>query len=212
MGRESNFQPLFTKDYGSKRHGLKERNCCNQLNQFIQFSAQLKSDCADLDKKESQIDEHIRWLKQSIKNITEDPQNMSHSFLTQNDLRSVFPQKTLFTLHAAPGTSVEVMHPKSGPDPRYSLRMKSSVGPGTVCLITAEEPRNFSRNEQQNFDDPGQILEGEEEENDGEQKKKDEFEDSIQRLSPPPSEKDYFLNVNSNESLFDLYNDQDNEF
>ncbi|VDK25748.1 unnamed protein product [Anisakis simplex] len=109
-------------------------------------------------------------------------------------------------------------------DMRYEMHLKSPCGPAAVILVNKDEmlqqqfanlsgrfqsiPKNvFS-------DEPGQILEDEDDEGAYLKKRRPEDESNdpkgpevLRRLSPPPSERDYIFNLNQGESLLDLYQD-----
>lgn len=211
----------------------------------------LKLELAEQEREERLLDTHIKWMKQSIKNVNEYQENQKLAYTTQEDVLSVFPGNTIFAIQAPPGTCVEV-----GPPSR--MRLKSPCGEAIVVLLSKDDkprlPNNTFSNRFQPLaktmysavsDAPDQILE-DEDMDDSVKKKRDELDSSnpmlhrspsqdesrlfteqssvnssqvsltfsqevhevLRRLSPPPSEHEYILNLNQGESLADLFQDE----
>ncbi|CAJ0581847.1 unnamed protein product, partial [Mesorhabditis spiculigera] len=160
---------------------------------------QLKEECAILDKKDAALDEHIRWLKQSIKNITEDGTS-PNLFLKTAELQSHFPKKNLFVVQAPAGTAVEVINPKPGVNQRYTLRLRSSVGPPSISIIRADakQPRSSM-----NAKEPRQSNTVVTTINPG----GSELEKPPTTVRPSPSTLDYSLRLHAKDTIFDLYDD-----
>uniref|UniRef100_A0A914WN48 E2F/DP family winged-helix DNA-binding domain-containing protein n=1 Tax=Plectus sambesii TaxID=2011161 RepID=A0A914WN48_9BILA len=195
----------------------------------------LKLELAEQEREERLLDTHLKWLKQSIKNVSEFQENQKLAYTTQDDVLKCFPTSLVFAIQAPPGTCVEVGPPSKGKDQeiRYSMKLRSHCGPATVMLANKDERSKslFSALPKdarfqplsKSFtvgDEPGQILEDEDEESPT-KKRRDEPESSganppmpklpsqvtqaLTRLSPPPSERDYIFNLNQGETLTDLF-------
>ncbi|VDK27351.1 unnamed protein product [Anisakis simplex] len=70
----------------------------------------LKLELADQEREERLLDTHLKWLKQSIRNVSEYHLNQKLAYVTQEDLLEVFPESTLLVVQAPSGTCVEVHH------------------------------------------------------------------------------------------------------
>ncbi|GMR58290.1 hypothetical protein PMAYCL1PPCAC_28485 [Pristionchus mayeri] len=241
-----------------------------------EYHQKLKEDLIDLEKNEKDLDQHIKWAKQSIKNVSEHEENRLCAYVRKDELMRAMGgpgmNSTLFVIQAPIGTSLETTPPKAtyvNYDPTSTLSLKSQSGPATVFMVSKEEhlmertgmrmnahhhmmmdeeAETSSRYQQPKMmysvgDDPGQILEDEEEmmgEGGGMERRREmdggdgmdegmamsggggiihrnaaenHLLDSIvvRSLSPPPSDKDYFFNSFSNESLLDVYYNDDFE-
>ncbi|KHN82926.1 Transcription factor E2F4 [Toxocara canis] len=197
----------------------------------------LKLELTEQEREERLLDTHLKWLRQSIRNVSEYHLNQKLAYSTQDDLIEVFPESTVLVIQAPPGTCLEVQHsPKlRDMDLRYQMHLRSPYGPAGVLLINKDEKlrsqfAHLSGRFQPLFksayatvgDEPGQILEDEDDEGFVKRRRVDEdlnnpnavlprfpsqVQDVLQRLSPPPSEHDYIFNLNQGESLTDLFHD-----
>ncbi|MFH4979580.1 hypothetical protein AB6A40_006289 [Gnathostoma spinigerum] len=149
----------------------------------------LKLELAEQEREERLFDTHIKWMKQSIRNVAEYQANQRLAYTTQADLDSLFPNRTVFTIQAPPGTCVEVGQPSKirELDVRYQLKLKSSCGPATVLLSGKYEKlmddesgmsgsyQTLHRNSYSLVcDEPEQILEDEDEEAPSKRRRTDE--------------------------------------
>lgn len=263
----------------------------------------LKLELADLEREERLLDTHTKWLKQSLRNVSEHQDNQKLAYTTQSDALNCFPNSVVFAVQAPPGTCVEVGPPTRGRDNslRYQMKLRSKCGAITVNMPEEKEDYNQLNNADEERtngagtaagraaftklriglknsmsasgtyqhqpqrlqfavgEEPGQILEDEAAEaalGDEQQQQQQEEEEtapaedttstpatveettsvatkngaatetsrrsssqiggsnfsqdlrhSLLRLSPPPSERDYIFNLNSGESLAELYLD-----
>ncbi|KAF8383294.1 efl-1 [Pristionchus pacificus] len=240
-----------------------------------EYHYKLKAEMTELEKNEKELDQHIKWAKQSIKNVSEHYENRQNAYVRKDELLKAMGgpsmNATLFVIQAPIGTSLETSGAKAhylNYDPTTTLSIKSQSGPATVYLVTKEEPmmdrggmrmsahqqhmmmmeeeaETSSRYQQPKAmyavgDDPGQILEDEEEmmgdggmdrmdrrrEMEGEGMDEGMMHPSMHRsaenhlldsivvrsLSPPPSDKDYFFNSFTPESLVAIYDDTEEGF
>jgi len=101
----------------------------------------LKVEVADLEASEEKIDQHKRWIQQSIRNITEDLVNKDLSYVTHEDMCGCFEGQTLLAVQAPMGAQLEVPIPESaGPGRKrlYQIHLKSSEGQIYVLLVNKE--------------------------------------------------------------------------
>ncbi|KAK0414243.1 hypothetical protein QR680_007226 [Steinernema hermaphroditum] len=183
----------------------------------------LKRELSDLDKEETKLDQQIKWMKQSLRNVCEYPKNQEVAYTTRSDLLSVFPSHTIFAIHAPPGTSMEIQNPTKTRDMdiRYQMKVKSPCGPAHVIMATKEERRPPPQHRYQPYhrtsaysisDDPGQFMEEEIDEELLHRKRIDDtvpgHDETMVRLSPPPSERDYIFSSLGSDNLTDVYRDE----
>ncbi|VDN05253.1 unnamed protein product [Thelazia callipaeda] len=98
-----------------------------------------KAEIEELEKEERVLDTHIKWMKQSLRNVSENQRNMKLAYLTEEDVLSVFGESRVFAIQAPPGTFVEVGAPPKLHDfeIQYNLRLKSTLGPANAILLGA---------------------------------------------------------------------------
>jgi len=172
----------------------------------------LKLELTDLERDERNMDTHLKWLKQSLGNVSEFRGNNEYAYTKSEEIEKCFQDQTTVAIIAPPGTRVEVPLPSRHPEtrePRYKMRLTSVAGPINVMLVN-----------------PGDRLGEEGEGRNGELKSKKEMKrthpygqelvevveeeqrnmEALLRLSPPPSDKDYILNLNQGETLDELFN------
>lgn len=95
----------------------------------------LKCELQELTEKEEMLDQQMRWVRQSIKNIYEDCN--SFSYVNQEDICNSFTGHTLLAVQAPSGTQLDVPIPKAirdGPT-TYQVHLKSTNGPINVMLL-----------------------------------------------------------------------------
>uniref|UniRef100_F1L3K3 Transcription factor E2F4 n=1 Tax=Ascaris suum TaxID=6253 RepID=F1L3K3_ASCSU len=139
----------------------------------------LKLELTEQEREERLLDTHLKWLRQSIRNVSEYHLNQKLAYSTQDDLMEVFPESTILVIQAPPGTCVEVKHSAKlrDMDLRYQMHLRSPCGPATVVLANKDEKlrsqyshitsrfQPFQRSAYGTVgDEPGQILEDEDDE------------------------------------------------
>ncbi len=72
----------------------------------------LKKEIEDLDDLERRLDEQKMWVQKSLKNISEDPNNEQHAYVTHEDICKCFSGETLLAVQAPSGTQLEVPIPE----------------------------------------------------------------------------------------------------
>ena len=73
----------------------------------------LRKELDDLEDIEKRLDEQKIWIQQSLKNISEDPDNGSHAYVTHEDICKCFHGETLLAVQAPSGTQLEVPVPEN---------------------------------------------------------------------------------------------------
>ena len=64
-----------------------------------------------LEDKERELDEQRLWVQQSLKNVSEDPENEQLAYVTYEDVCHSFRGDTLLVVQAPSGTQLEVPIP-----------------------------------------------------------------------------------------------------
>ena len=72
----------------------------------------MKEELASLDEKERELDEQKLWVQQSLKNVSEDPENEQLAYVTYEDVCRSFIGDTLLAVQAPSGTQLEVPIPE----------------------------------------------------------------------------------------------------
>jgi len=100
----------------------------------------LRKELDDLEDIEKKLDEQRVWIQQSLKNISEDPENESHAYVTHEDICKCFHGETLLAVQAPSGTQLEVPVPEDTgiPNSRYQIHLKSTNGSICVLLVNRE--------------------------------------------------------------------------
>ncbi|KAM8946092.1 transcription factor E2F4 isoform 2-T2 [Pelodytes ibericus] len=99
----------------------------------------LKSELADLEQREQELDQQRIWVQQSIKNVTDDVQNTGLAYLTHEDICRCFRGDTLLAIRAPSGTCLEVPIPEGvNGQKKFQIHLKSSTGPIEVLLVNKD--------------------------------------------------------------------------
>lgn len=67
-----------------------------------------KMELTELEREERLLDTHLKWMKQSIRNVCESQDNYKLAYTTQEELLAAFSESTVFAVQAPPGTCVEI--------------------------------------------------------------------------------------------------------
>lgn len=102
-------------------------------------AAQLRETLVGLQKRESELDQHVKQLQLNLRRLGEDPD--SKQFVTHDDIRGLpsLQGKTLIAVKAPSGTTLEVPDPDEGMIPgrrRFQIFLRSSGGPIDVYLVS----------------------------------------------------------------------------
>lgn len=73
----------------------------------------LKEELERLEDQERQLDEQRLWVQQSLKNVSEDPENEQLAYATYEDVCHSFRGDTLLVVQAPSGTQLEVPIPET---------------------------------------------------------------------------------------------------
>lgn len=73
----------------------------------------LKGELETLEDKERELDEQRLWVQQSLKNVSEDPENEQLAYVTYEDVCHSFRGDTLLVVQAPSGTQLEVPIPET---------------------------------------------------------------------------------------------------
>ena len=73
----------------------------------------LKGELERLEDKERELDEQRLWVQQSLKNVSEDPENEQLAYVTYEDVCHSFRGDTLLVVQAPSGTQLEVPIPET---------------------------------------------------------------------------------------------------
>ncbi|XP_020609756.1 transcription factor E2F4-like isoform X2 [Orbicella faveolata] len=107
----------------------------------------LKGELETLEDKERELDEQRLWVQQSLKNVSEDPENEQLAYVTYEDVCHSFRGDTLLVVQAPSGTQLEVPIPDTTPSPiqqqkKYQIHLKSQSGPIHVLLVNKDAAAN----------------------------------------------------------------------
>lgn len=100
----------------------------------------LKSELEDLEVREHELDRQRGWIQQSLRNVTEDSDNMPLAYLDHEDICSCFRGDTLLAICAPSGTQLEVPTPSAveNGQKKYQIHLRSTAGPIDVLLINKD--------------------------------------------------------------------------
>ncbi|XP_065064398.1 transcription factor E2F5-like isoform X1 [Rhopilema esculentum] len=104
----------------------------------------LRKELDDLEDIEKRLDEQKIWIQQSLKNISEDPDNGPHAYVTHEDICKCFHGETLLAVQAPSGTQLEVPVPENSgiPNSKYQIHLKSNNGSICVLLVNRDSPQD----------------------------------------------------------------------
>nr|XP_020463651.1 transcription factor E2F4-like isoform X1 [Monopterus albus]XP_020463656.1 transcription factor E2F4-like isoform X1 [Monopterus albus]XP_020463666.1 transcription factor E2F4-like isoform X1 [Monopterus albus]XP_020463675.1 transcription factor E2F4-like isoform X1 [Monopterus albus]XP_020463695.1 transcription factor E2F4-like isoform X1 [Monopterus albus] len=96
---------------------------------------ELKAELQDLERKENMLDQQRLWVQQSIRNTTEECNNLT--YVNHEDICNCFSGKTLLVVRGPVGTQLDVPIPKAvlNSPVTYQIHLKSISGPIEVILL-----------------------------------------------------------------------------
>lgn len=175
----------------------------------------LKTQNHQLQAQEMMLDEYINLMQNSLREIADDGENEQCAFVTHDDIRNLrsMDGDTIVAIKAPGGTTLEVPDPDEGMEDgnrRYQIFLKSSMGAIDVFLISqldeqpgAPQADQDTKSAQQTL--PSSVHDGlcssmsPPPTNAG---------TGMLRLSPLPSDPDYFFNLDSdNNGISELFDD-----
>jgi len=180
--------------------------------EFVARVERLKDEVRKLDVIEKDIDKHRKWLEQSLKNVTEEPDNMRFAYIREEDMVESFPDQTVITVKIPKDVQMELPPGETvGDVSKYKIRFKATKEPIFAYLVNPElEPpkviTDFAPNDSNFRNHEEEAME----EDDVAAELPDGFCSTslvgpILRLSPPPTELDYSFTLAVHEGLMDLY-------
>ncbi|ERN16172.1 hypothetical protein AMTR_s00030p00231260 [Amborella trichopoda] len=103
--------------------------------------AVLQAEVQNLHLEEHRIDEQIREMQKSLRDLSEDENNQKWLYVTEEDIKGLpcFQNETLIAIKAPHGTTLEVPDPDEAveyPQRRYQILLRSTMGPIDVYLVS----------------------------------------------------------------------------
>ncbi|CAH2264550.1 transcription factor E2F4-like [Pararge aegeria] len=158
----------------------------------------LRKEINMLDEHEQLLDKQMHWIEQSIKNVIDNTDNETLTYVTENDIKECFEDDQIFVLEAPLGADLAVGHLSSkepGKDHKYFLHVKSSNPVGVILLCDVEkepviEDEDMDEEVQSYTDGAESIL---------------KCPNYLLRLSPPVTKQDFSFSLRGSEGLCDLF-------
>ncbi|RMX50221.1 hypothetical protein pdam_00004807 [Pocillopora damicornis] len=170
----------------------------------------LKGELEKLEDKERELDEQRLWVQQSLKNVSEDPENEQLAYVTYEDVCRSFKGDTLLVVQAPSGTQLEVPIPdteepmETNADCKHANEINAKVGAVKTEVLESSRANELKEVANDiifgnNFKDTSFAEEV-----------MDDFMSAevyapLLRLSPPPGEHDYYFNLDDSEGVCDLF-------
>ncbi|KAK3205629.1 hypothetical protein Dsin_019675 [Dipteronia sinensis] len=109
-------------------------------------ASSLQAEVESLKIEEHRLDEQIREMQESLRDLSEDENNQKWLFVTEEDIKSLpcFQNETLIAIKAPHGTTLEVPDPDEAvdyPQRRYRIVLRSTMGPIDVYLVSQFEEK-----------------------------------------------------------------------
>jgi hypothetical protein len=71
----------------------------------------IKTELTELEREERLLETHLKWIKQSMRNVCEDQDNCKYAYVFRDEAINVFENNKLLLLQAPPGTDIHVGQP-----------------------------------------------------------------------------------------------------
>ncbi|XP_043698309.1 transcription factor E2FA-like [Telopea speciosissima] len=106
----------------------------------------LQAEVEKLSMEERGLDDRIREMQESLRDLSEDENNQKWLFVTEEDIKGLpcFQNETLIAIKAPHGTTLEVPDPDEAvdyPQRRYRIVLRSTMGPIDVYLVSQFEEK-----------------------------------------------------------------------
>lgn len=106
----------------------------------------LQADIKNLYMEESRLDDQIRQMQESLRDLSEDENYQKLLYVTEEDIKTLprFQNETLIAIKAPHGTTLEVPDPDDAadyPQRRYRIVLRSTMGPIDVYLVSQFEEK-----------------------------------------------------------------------
>ncbi|VDN21317.1 unnamed protein product [Dibothriocephalus latus] len=173
---------------------------------------ELQAEVEYLENLEKKVDEHRSKVLQSLQNVQEDLDNRKYSYVTHQDLMSVFHDRTLLVIRAPEGTNLDTPIPNNPLEQpahslfalkrSYKIHLKSPSTAVEVLLVNPDDNAEKARILPvgvSGFDLSGARRSG---------RSVDEHPGALNPLlplSPPPLDRDFTYNLEDTEGLCDLF-------
>jgi len=101
----------------------------------------MAEEISQLDNHEKILDQYIDIAEQSMRNIQDYANLYNLGYLTQEDLKGVFPGHTIFGIKSPSGTQLEVTQPEAilNGKEKYQMHLKTDLDEIIVVMIDNEE-------------------------------------------------------------------------
>ncbi|KAI1720923.1 e2F transcription factor CC-MB domain-containing protein [Ditylenchus destructor] len=96
-----------------------------------EYIGQLKTDMTELERQENELDEDIRCLRQSIRNVCEEPRNCHLLYSTHEEILQIFPGSLCIAVNAPLNASINMKNINELLDPeakKYEMSISSPFG------------------------------------------------------------------------------------
>ncbi|CAH2074390.1 unnamed protein product, partial [Iphiclides podalirius] len=157
----------------------------------------LRQQIGRLEEHEILLDKQLHYIEQSIKNVLDDADNGTLSYVTENDIKKCFKDSQVLVLEVPLGGNLAVGSPSSkDKDHCYSLHVKSTEQVGVILLCDMENDKirmeeTIDDNEVQSYTHDGSNI----------------YQNTnyLLRLSPPVTKHDFAFSLRGSEGLCDLF-------
>lgn len=118
-----------------------------------------KAELEALANTDKLLDESIKYLQDSLKDLVDDEQNKQYAYLSHEDIRNLkrLENNTLIAVKAPDGTTLEVPDPFEGlpsGERRFQIFLRSPNGPIDVYLVSREQAQQQQNAQQQHHHHP----------------------------------------------------------
>ncbi|KAF5175269.1 Transcription factor e2fa [Thalictrum thalictroides] len=112
----------------------------------------LQAEVENLSMEEHRLDDRIREMQETLRDLSEDEDYQKWLFVTEEDIKSLpcFQNETLIAIKAPHGTTLEVPDPDEAadyPQRRYRIVLRSTMGPIDVYLVSQFEEKFEEEND-----------------------------------------------------------------
>lgn len=164
----------------------------------------LRKQLSYLDEHERLLDRRLQWIKQSTKNVLDEPDNQDMCFVMDTEIQQCFQNDLVLVLEAPLGANLSIgTQPNKDRESNFLLHIKSSESMGVVLLNDKEEE------EEEEYEDEETNSNNEMEDNNIKCFKNSEeaslINDCLLRLSPPASKYDFLFSLSNTEGLCELF-------
>lgn len=176
----------------------------------------LQTELTTFEYEEQQLDAQINFFREIIKSSTESEDYMKRAYVTYNDIRNIstLKDRTIIAIRAPSGTMLQVPDPDDGmvfPQRRFQIFLHSPSMPIKVYLLSNDDaqatptpPIDANTIKEPSTPPPQSTSTTITTTN-----AIPATNDSVQKLSPPPTDPDFIYQMDPTEGITDLYELQD---